>query len=462
MVKLRKILLVPIAIALIAAITVPILVTQLDWEDPIIINYYPTEFKLYSGVVAIGMEAEDNSGTVLYSIYVNDELVSTSNTYDWDTTTFEDGSIVDVVFKAEDKRGNFVIEDVRLAVDNFIDSPRDDVFKVMAYNIWESGEKVKGFNGETRPKGAWRDVMEEESADIVILVETGTLDDSNSSELKNSINRLNTYFYDEAPYSGYAEQGIRARTDGQSVLSRYPILEFHQIIDYELDDGSMYHYSRYFCDAVINISGTITHVIGYHGKCCQPSPLCNTTRMRENETEGIINYLDDLGDVPVMFMGDFNSHSPDDIGDLAPLGWLGDGPLRMLLYPEDPVYGQYSSHVHNFTDVYRTINPTSFGPTFGYWEPQYWGRIDYIIVNHHWADKMINSTAGDTLSANMSSDHYSVDCFFSLDENYSYSDPVIKAPKHTRSLIISENNPLMIFKQRYLFDVVKTKDYFLI
>ncbi|MHA1260094.1 MAG: hypothetical protein ACTSRO_10720 [Candidatus Heimdallarchaeaceae archaeon] len=33
---------------------------------------------------------------------------------------------------------------------------------------------------------------------------------------------------------------------------------------------------------------------------------------------------------------------------------------------------------------------------------------------------MINGTTGDTPSANISSDHYSVDAFFSLDEDYSY------------------------------------------
>ncbi|MHA1260095.1 MAG: hypothetical protein ACTSRO_10725, partial [Candidatus Heimdallarchaeaceae archaeon] len=75
------------------------------------------------------------------------------------------------------------------------------------------------------------------------------------------------------------------------------------------------------------------------------------TLMRENETQGIINYMDDLGDVPIMLGGDFNSNSPFDVGDVAGVAHnLGTGPIRMLLIPDDPVYGKYSSHVHNFTD----------------------------------------------------------------------------------------------------------------
>ncbi|MCE7741470.1 MAG: endonuclease/exonuclease/phosphatase family protein [Candidatus Heimdallarchaeota archaeon] len=455
---MKKIVLVPIAIVLIVAITVPILVTQLaDKEDPVITSYYPDEFLLSSGVVALGMEAEDNSGTVLYSIFLDDELVSTSNTYDWDTATCDDGSIVEIVFKAEDKRGNSVEESVKLAVDNFIDSPRDDVFKVMAYNIWESGEKVIGFNGETRPKGAWKDVMREENADIAILVETGSLDDAKNYQLNDAIERLNAYHYDEAPYEGYTDQAISAHTDGEAILSRYPILEFNQITEYRLDNGETFYFHHDFFDAVVDIQGIHTHFIAYHGKCCNNTG--DEPPLRRNETETILNYLDDLGDVPIIWGGDFNAFSPVDVADpaLAPMGDLGDGPLTMILDPDDPTWGSYSSQVHNFTDVYRTLNPTSFGPTFGRWEPQYWGRIDYIIVNHHWADKMINSTAGDTPSANSSSDHYSVDCFFSLDENYTYFEPVFRTPKEASTLIISDSNPLILAKQRFLIALIKTK-----
>ncbi|MCG3223942.1 MAG: endonuclease/exonuclease/phosphatase family protein, partial [Candidatus Heimdallarchaeota archaeon] len=189
--------------------------------------------------------------------------------------------------------------------------------------------------------------------------------------------------------------------------------------------------------------------LGYHGKCCSPTIITNTTEMRETEAELMINYVDDLGDVPVMVIGDFNSHSPDDVGDLAPLGWLGDGPLRMWLRPEDPSYGHLSPKVHNFTDVYRELYPTDPGNTFGYWEPQYWGRIDFILVNEFWADRMINATVGDTPSANLGSDHYSVDVFFSLDEDYSYFNsstiPVTKNPVRVlrKSVVDWEINELV-------------------
>ena len=109
--------------------------------------------------------------------------------------------------------------------------------------------------------------------------------------------------------------------------------------------------------------------------------------------------MDSLGDVPIMYLGDINSFSPFDIGPLAPSGSLGYGPMTMTLAPDDPLYGQYSSKVHNFTDVFRILNPSDPGYTG-------WGsRIDYIIVNDFFLDRLINSTAGDTAHADTGSDH---------------------------------------------------------
>ncbi len=462
MIIMKKIFVIPLAITLIAAIIIPVLITQLaDNEDPVITDFYPEEYCIYSGLVEIGMVAEDNSGTVFFSIYFDDELVSNNNTYLWDTTTSADGTMVEVLFKAEDKRGNFVTETSVLFVDNFINPPREDVFKVVSYNIWESGEEVLGYNGETRKKGHWRPVLVEENADIAILVETGSLDDAQNYQLNHSLNLLNAYLYDEAPYAGYTEQGIRAHTDGEAVISRYPFINFSQILEYRLDDESIHDFHHGFCDAVVDIQGIQTHVIGYHAKCCNNTG--DEPPMRRNETESILNYLDDLGDVPIIWAGDFNAFSPVDTADpdLAPMGNLGDGPLTMILNPDDPTWGQYSSKVHNFTDVYRTLNPDSKGYSFGRWEPQYWGRIDYIIVNQHWADKIINATVGDTPSANTSSDHYAVDCFFSLDENYSYTEPTPKEISKDRTVIASKNDPLFILiKQKFLEYILIAKTFF--
>ena len=322
---MKKIIIIPIAITLLAAILIPVLITQLaDSENPVITDFYPQVFKSYSGTVEIGMEAEDNSGTVFYSIYLDDVLVSNTNTYLWDTTTSPDGTMKTVLFKAEDEHGNYVTEESKLVVDNFIDPVRTDVFKVVSYIIWESGEEVWGYNGELRRKGYWRYVINEENPDIAVLVETGSLDDSHNYELNNSLNRLNAFFYDEAPYEGYTEQGIMAHTDGEAIISRYPIINFTQILEYKLDDETIHHYHHDFCDAVIDINGIYTHVIGYHGKCCNNTG--EEPPEREKEVEGILNYVDDIGDVPIIWAGDFNAFSPVDTADpnLAPMGNLGD------------------------------------------------------------------------------------------------------------------------------------------
>ncbi len=382
-----------------------------DIIPPKITIFTPYWRAVVSGNVSIYVEAVDEgenaSGVESYEIYIDNELKVSNNSYWWNVSSYEDGSKHVLHARAYDKSGNVGYWNNTVVVDNTLDLPPSDAFKVMVWNIHESGTLEP-----------WLKVMREENADIVILDETGFLD--NSRNLEYEMNHLNGYFYYEAPYDGRAIDCL-ACTDGKVVLSRYPILEFHQIIDYRLDDGSIHHYHRAWCDCVIDIAGTVTHMIGYHGKCCSPDPHTNTTLMRENETQGIINYMDDIGDVPIMFGGDFNSNSPFDVGDVAGVANnLGTGPIKMLLMPEDPVYGKYCSHVHNFTDTWRTMYPHEKGWTFGLTMPQYWGRIDFLFVNQHWADKMINGTTGDTPSANISSDHYSVDAFFSLDANYSY------------------------------------------
>ena len=78
--------------------------------------------------------------------------------------------------------------------------------------------------------------------------------------------------------------------------------------------------------------------------------------------------MDDLGDVPVMYVGDLNSFSPEDTGDLAPLGDLNYGPMSMMLMDDTfGSYSQYGSTVHTFTDVFRFLNPTHvFSLNFNY------------------------------------------------------------------------------------------------
>jgi len=88
----------------------------------------------------------------------------------------------------------------------------------------------------------------------------------------------------------------------------------------------------------------------------------------------------------------------------------------MLVDPDDPVFGNYSSEIHNFTDVYRALYPAELGYTYGYQYAPFLGRIDYIIVNESFTDKLVNATVGDTAHANTGADHYSPDLFVTWNE----------------------------------------------
>jgi hypothetical protein len=117
--------------------------------------------------------------------------------------------------------------------------------------------------------------------------------------------------------------------------------------------------------------------------------------------------MDDLGEVPIIYAGDLNSFSPEDIGLNNDQSGLGYGPCTMLVDPDDPTYGQYASTVHLWKDVHRELNPSDLGITYA----SYDSRIDFIYVNDFFFGDIVNSTTGNTAHASTGSDHYSVDVF---------------------------------------------------
>jgi endonuclease/exonuclease/phosphatase family metal-dependent hydrolase len=372
-----------------------------DTQPPTVVISSPLDNTEVTGMVTVSFTATDQSSIVGYEILIDGSLRRNSNSYQWNTS-METNGIHSITCRAQDAFSNWGFSSISVDINNtlpIIDPPIShnftDEIKVMTYNIEESGANPD-----------WKEVVKEENADIMILVETGYLDDNSDLLLDQAISEFNAYFTDERPYIGYTAQGISYSTSGEAILSRFPILDFNQIGLVPLDNGTDYDVTHDFIHAEVDLNGTIVHLIGSHLKA--QSGEVNEDR-REWETEGIINYMDNLGEVPVMYMGDLNSFSPDDTGDLAPQGDLGYGPLTMMLHPEDPTYGQYSSSVHNFTDVFRTLNPTDPGYTYGHQNPIYESRIDFILVNSLLLDKILNSTCGDTAHADTGSDHYSVD-----------------------------------------------------
>ena len=114
--------------------------------------------------------------------------------------------------------------------------------------------------------------------------------------------------------------------------------------------------------------------------------------------------------------------------------------MTMLIDPEDPTYGQYSSENHNFIDVFRELNPTDPGYTFGHQYTPLEGRIDYIITNQFFEDKLINSTAGDTAHAFSGADHYSVDVFINWTGGLTLNTTTPE-PSEADSIVINEFLP---------------------
>ncbi len=364
-----------------------------DTTPPVVTITNPTASTI-SGSVIISMSVTDASAIVQNEIYIDNTLRASSPSYNWDTTLELDTAYT-IKARAMDSSNNWGEAIFSVTVDNtnYV-PPTLSEMKIMAYNVEQSG-----LNPD------WKQVVKEENADIAIFIETGDWDTNGVFE--SYISEFNTYFTTEDPYYGAQTTGIAFSTSGEAIMSRYPIVSVTQIPLVTLDDGSSFDPSHDFLSVELDIPGTNMYVVASHLKCC--SGATNENK-RERAQEGIINYIDSLGDVPVVYAGDLNSFSPEDVGPLAPNGDLNYGPMSMMLKDDTfGAYSQYGSTVHTFVDSFRTMNPNDPGYTYGHQNPTFTSRIDFLTLNQHLYDKMISATVGDTPTANTGSDHYSTD-----------------------------------------------------
>ncbi len=360
----------------------------------------PSPGSKLSGTVTINISIVDEEDLVA-NVYIDGSLIATANTYEWNTTLLPDGkhTIRADAIDSEGKRDRQAIE---VNIDNGMNRSYqfDGDINIMVYNIKESGVN-----------SGWKDVVKAVNPDLVVFVETGTWDDNANEKLNRYVSEFNSYFANEALYVGYCTKYVDYSTSGEAIVSRLPIKQFNQIANVRLDDNSTYKVTHDFLEAIVDFNGTDVHVFGGHLKASDGQQ--NQYR-REREMEGLINYMDDLGNVPIIYLSDQNSYSPYDNGTLAPQSDmdLGYGPMTMLLDPSDETYGHYSSKVHNFTDVYRTLNPDDPGFTYGHQTTTDAFRIDYIIVNSFFDSMLINSSVYTAPPAQTASDHYAVNAWF--------------------------------------------------
>jgi endonuclease/exonuclease/phosphatase family metal-dependent hydrolase len=367
-------------------------------NSPQIVVSNPTANSLLSGVVQFNITVIDEESLVP-KVYIDGAFRASSNNYTWDTRLEPDGHHT-IRVSAEDSSNQTDTKHFQVTTLNVNASYSfTGVFKIMTYNIKESGRNDD-----------WKKIVEQENPDVVILVETGLFDDTSNELLNAATSELNEHFVNETPYDSYTTQGIVYSTSGEAILSRIPIVSFRQVDSVTLDDLSTYYVTHPLIDAVLDVNGTHVHVIGVHLKASEGE---SNQQRRNWETEGIINYMDSLGNVPILYLGDLNSFAPNDTGPLAPIQdeGLGYGPLTMMLEPDNLTYGQYSSKVHNFTDEFRGLNPDDPGYTFGGQYGEAYMRIDYIIADEFFSGMFLNSTVISGSLANSASDHYAVTAF---------------------------------------------------
>ena len=365
-----------------------IVISLPDSEPPTVSILFPRDGATLTGKVAIAADAKDAYGIGSISFKFDNEVVSDGLYFALDTAQVSEGEHTASV-TVKDVNGNEATVTHTYYIDHNFKPTLRSVVKFMTYNIKESGIFKE-----------WKDVVKEENPDVLILVETGNFDDSNNALLSEVQREFNTYFADEAPYSAYTLQGIDNAWNGISLLSRFKITTAEKLDSLKSDTGSTVNVPLPFLNSVIKVGDTPISVIGGHLTCCSDGKIA-----RANEQEGILNFMDGLGDVPIIYMGDMNSESPVDTTTNGASD-LGYEPIDMVINSSNPK----ASEIHSFTDVFRTLNPSENGSSF----ISSSSRIDFIFANQHLSSHLLNSTTGDTASANVGSDHYDVDAFIDL------------------------------------------------
>ena len=366
-----------------------------DLTAPTVSILNPIDSSAVSGFVDISVSASDSS-YIFWDIKIDGVSVASSSYFLWDTTSYSTGSH-SITATVTDMAGNIGSQVISVSVNNtgYVAPTADYAgVKFMSYNIEASGINP-----------AFVDVLKEENPDIVVLVEAGNMDDNGNASLNALVVDLNSYFSNELPYESSLLYGQGSMYTGIAVLSRFNILSANLIALVTLDDGSLFDVSHDFLSVRLQVGTQELYVVGAHLKAT--SGASNEVK-RELAQEGILNYMDTLGSANIIYAGDLNSFSPADTGALAPNGNLGYGPVNMTinpLHPHAPMNQQY-------TDAFRTLNPTD--PGYSYYTSPYESRIDFILVNQPLVSTMLTSTVGDTASANLGSDHYSVDLTMDL------------------------------------------------
>ncbi len=288
------------------------------------------------------------------------------------------------------------------------------VVKVLVINVQDSGTA-----------NDWIEIAKIENADIIIADETGLWGKDNDAMLNEILAELNANFPTETPYTGYALHGQERASEGEAVITRFPIVRATEVKEFIADDGTIINPYYHVIDVEINISGVVTHVVGARLQCCGDErgymDSKDPPKRRAIDHEGYVNYLDSLGSVPILYGGDLNSYSPYDVGEIAPSeANLGAAPISMLVNSSYPT----ASENHSWVDVYRETNPYDKGYTYVDW--QYQSRIDYLFVNDFFHDKLINSTVLPFPPDITPPDHFPLVAFFNMNPELADLRPPIK------------------------------------
>jgi len=171
----------------------------------------PADSSTVSGLVTVTVDATDvEDGTITPDIYIDDVLVTTGSSYDWDTNGLVDGSIHTIYAEATDSGSLTGSDSIAVTVDNSGGGDGEVEKYALVIGISDYRGRLNDLNYCDDDAREWKSFLEGKGYSVTILTDKKALADNIVAEIDNLLaledgndQVVLTYSGHGAKYTGY-------------------------------------------------------------------------------------------------------------------------------------------------------------------------------------------------------------------------------------------------------------------
>ena len=203
---------------------------------PVVTITNPNDGDTVSGTVTIIVTATDaEDGNLIPDISIDDEYITTANSYDWDTTSYSDGShtIHAETTDSGDLTGSDTIE---VTVDNGVGNPVDKYALVIGISDYEgTANDLKYCDDDAID---WKNFLEDEGYTVTILIDSDATAEGINASIDDLLAAEDENDYVAFTYSGH---GMKYGEYGSGIVSHDLYYMSHGWFEQKFDSSDSQH-----------------------------------------------------------------------------------------------------------------------------------------------------------------------------------------------------------------------------